>query len=79
MITGPPPEWQRMEDEDGVPSWQHHKEPVRVTTWDWDLLLQLDMFLIRYAEIGSGAAASPVFPAPPPGEDCYWTTFRNSA
>lgn len=77
MTAGPPPEWNRMEDEDGVPSWQHHTEPVRVTTWDWDLLLHLDMFLVRYEEMGSGAV-NPVFPAPPPGPDCYWTTFRNS-
>lgn len=76
MTAGPPPEWDRMHDEDGVPSWRHHKEPVRVTTWDWDLLQYLDMALVRYAE--GSRSFSPVFPAPPPGPDCYWTTFHNS-
>jgi hypothetical protein len=78
MTDGPPPEWERMEDEDGVPAWRHHVDPVRVATWDFELLRQLDMALVRHAEMGP-SGATPVFPAPPPGPGCYWTSFKNSS
>jgi hypothetical protein len=77
MTAGPPPEWERMEDEDGVPSWRHHTDPVQVTTRDWDLLRHLDMALARYADAGFSTA--PMYPAPPPGPNCYWTDFRCSS
>jgi hypothetical protein len=77
MTAGPPSEWIRIEGEEDVPAWRHHTEPVRVTTWDLDLLRYLDAALVRFNEMGPREFILPSS-RPVPGEGCAWTDFRNS-
>ena len=79
MSAEPPPEWERQkDDEDGTPVWRHFDEPVRASTWDFELLNYLDLALRAFRDPKRPGLAIPTRQSVP-GEGCAWTDFRNSA